>query len=330
VAVLALKWADEVIWSPDALFYQTRVEQIRGASEQEALDKVWNGPLAAGFRADDSQWARADQALADPRWIRESYDLYARRWTVPALAAAVYPIFGIDSLMAMNIFGTLVFAVALYLLLRLRFDPLASFIGVAAVLAWPDLRWAFLPLSDAWGLAMLTITFLIGVKTLDGRSWSWLAAWVAAILILSVSRELTPIPVLGAAAVAIVYRWRQPAILALTGILATLPAQLLFQGGKSLNWGFAYASAATGSRPTRAGDSCSTITGARSKRGPGRASTTSSPRIPFTWNRRGPSGRSPSRSSSGCSSCSPRAAQPPATRTCHSCAGRSSERSSSC
>jgi len=32
VAVLALKWADEVIWSPDALFYQTRVEQIRGAS----------------------------------------------------------------------------------------------------------------------------------------------------------------------------------------------------------------------------------------------------------------------------------------------------------
>ena len=40
---------------------------------------------------------------------------------------------------------------------------------------------------------------------------------------------------------AIVYRWRQPAILALAGILATLPAQLLFQGGKSLNWGFAYA-----------------------------------------------------------------------------------------
>ena len=114
---------------------------------------------------------------------------------MPALAAAVYPIFGIDSLMAMNIFGTLVFAVALYLLLRLRFDPLASFIGVAAVLAWPDLRWAFLPLSDAWGLAMLTVTFLIGVKTLDGWSWRWLAAWVAAILILSVSRELTPIPV---------------------------------------------------------------------------------------------------------------------------------------
>jgi hypothetical protein len=240
VAVLALKWADEVIWSPDALFYQTRVEQIRGASEKQALNKIWHGPLSAGFRADDAQRARADQALADPRWIPESYDLYARRWTVPVMAAAVYPIFGINSLMAVNIFGTLVFAVALFVLLRLRFEPLASFIGVAAVLAWPDLRWAFLPLSDAWGLAMLTVTFLIGVKALDGWSRGWLVAWIAAILVLSVTRELTPLPVLGAAAVAIVYRWKEPAVLALAGVLATLPAQFLFEG-KSLNWGFAYA-----------------------------------------------------------------------------------------
>jgi hypothetical protein len=240
VAVLALKWADEVIWSPDALFYQTRVEQIRGASEKEALHRVWKGPLSAGFRADDSQRATADQALADPRWIPQSYDLYARRWTVPVMAAAVYPIFGINSLMAVNIFGTLVFAIALFVLLRLRFEPLASFIGVAAVLAWPDLRWAFLPLSDAWGLAMLTVTFLIGVKALDGWSRGWLVAWIAAILVLSVTRELTPLPVFGAAAVAIVYRWKEPAMLALTGVLATLPAQFLFEG-KSLNWGFAYA-----------------------------------------------------------------------------------------
>jgi hypothetical protein len=249
VAVLALKWADEVIWSPDALFYQSRVEQIRGKSREEALHKVWDGPLAAGFRADDSLRARPDQALADPRWIPESYKLYARRWTVPVLAAAVYPIFGVDSLEAVNIFGTLVFAVALFLLLRQRFEPLASFIGVAAVLAWPDLRWAFLPLSDAWGLAMLTVTFLIGIKALDGWSRGWLAAWIAAILVLSVTRELTPIAVFAAGAVAIVYwlrertargQWREPAILAATGVLATLPAQFLFQG-KSLNWGFAYA-----------------------------------------------------------------------------------------
>jgi hypothetical protein len=135
VGVLAMKWADEVIWSPDALFYQSRVEQIRGASKDEALHKVWNGPLALGFRAHDGQRPRAQQALADPRWIPESYKLYARRWTVPLLAAAVYPIFGVNSLEAVNIIGTLVFAVALFLLLRLRFDPLASFVGVAAVLA---------------------------------------------------------------------------------------------------------------------------------------------------------------------------------------------------
>jgi hypothetical protein len=246
VTVLAIKWAGEVIWSPDALFYQSRVEQIRGASKDEALHKVWDGPLAAGFRADDSLRVRADQALADPRWIPESYKLYARRWTVPVLAAAVYPIFGVNSLEAVNIFGTLVFAVALFLLLRLRFDPLASFIGVAAVLAWPDLRWAFLPLSDAWGLAMLTVTFLIGIKALDSWSRGWLVAWIAAIVVLSVTRELTPIAVFAAGAVAVVYglrrlpEWRRPALLAVTGVLGTLPAQFLFQG-KSLNWGFAYA-----------------------------------------------------------------------------------------
>lgn len=239
VAVLALKWADEVIWSPDALFYQSRVQQIRGASKEQALHKVWDGPLSAGFRADDAQRAKVDQALADPRWIPESYKLYARRWTTPLLAAAVYPIFGVNSLEAVNIFGTLVFAVALFVLLRLRFDPLASFIGLAAVLAWPDLRWAFLPLSDAWGLAMVTVTFLIAIKALDGWSRGWLLAWVAAMFVLSVSRELTPIPVLGAAAVAIVYRWKEPAILAGTGILATLPAQLFFPG-QSLSWAFAY------------------------------------------------------------------------------------------
>jgi hypothetical protein len=246
VTVLAIKWADEVIWSPDALFYQSRVEQIRGASKDEALHKVWDGPLAAGFRADDSLRVRADQALADPQWIPVSYKLYARRWTVPLLAAAVYPIFGVNSLEAVNIFGTLVFAVALFLLLRLRFDPLASFIGTAAVLAWPDLRWAFLPLSDAWGLAMLTVTFLIGIKALDSWSRGWLVAWIASIVVLSVTRELTPIAVFAAGAVAVVYgirrlpEWRRPALLAVTGVLGTLPAQFLFQG-KSLNWGFAYA-----------------------------------------------------------------------------------------
>jgi hypothetical protein len=246
VTVLAIKWADEVIWSPDALFYQSRVEQIRGASKDEALHTVWDGPLAAGFRSDDSLRARPDQALADPRWIPESYKLYARRWTVPVLAAAVYPIFGVDSLEAVNIFGTLVFAVALFLLLRQRFDPLASFVGTAVVLAWPDLRWAFLPLSDAWGLAMLTVTFLIGIKALDGWSRGWLIAWIASIVVLSVTRELTPIAVFAAGAVAIAYGvrrlpdWRRPALLAGTGVLGTLPAQFLFQG-QSLNWGFAYA-----------------------------------------------------------------------------------------
>jgi hypothetical protein len=239
VAALSLKWADEVYWSPDGLFYQTRVEQIRGKSEADALHDVWNGPLAAAFRAEDSTRPPADQALADPDWISESYDLYARRWTAPVLAAAIYPIFGIDSLEAVSIVGVLVFAVALFFLLRLRFDAFSSLVGVAAVLAWPALRRAFLPLSDAWGLAMLTICFLIGIKALDRWSNAWLAAWAAGIFVLSLTRELTPIPVLGAATVAMLYRWREPAILAVTGVLATLPAHVLFHG-KSLSWGFAY------------------------------------------------------------------------------------------
>jgi hypothetical protein len=93
---------------------------------------------------------------------------------------------------------------------------------------------------------MLTVTFLIGIRALDGWSRGWLLAWIASILILSVTRELTPIAVFAAGAVAVVYlwrridQWRQAALLAGAGILATLPAQFLFQG-QSLNWGFAYA-----------------------------------------------------------------------------------------
>ncbi len=239
IAGLAIKWAPNAVWTSDALFYQARVLEIRGESKDDALREVWEGPLSASFRAADSRRPPGTRVLADPRWVPETARLTERRWTTPLLGAAVYPIFGVDSLEAVSVVGSLAFALLLYTLLRMRFSPLPCFAGVAACLAWPALRWAFLPLTDAWGLAIVTLTFVIAIRYLDSWSPGWVVAWVAAILVLSVTRELTLVPVMGAAAVALVHRSRQAALLAASGMVAAFPAQLLL--GTSLPWTLAYA-----------------------------------------------------------------------------------------
>ena len=38
-------------WKPDALFYQSQMEEVRGLGQAAALRKVFGGPLAAPRRA---------------------------------------------------------------------------------------------------------------------------------------------------------------------------------------------------------------------------------------------------------------------------------------
>jgi hypothetical protein len=238
IAVLAIKWAPNVVWTPDALFYQARVLEIRGASKEESLSEVWDGPLAAPLRAEYAQWPPGASPLDDPRWIPRTAENYERRSFVPLLAAAVYPVFGVNSLEAVTVVGSLAFALLLYALLRTRFSPLSALIGVVACLAWPALRWAFLPLTDGWGLAWVTLSLLAAVLFLDRGSYRWLVLWGIAILAMGFTRDVSPVPIVGAAAVLLAIRSRRAVYLTISGILAALPAPLIF--GASLRWTMAY------------------------------------------------------------------------------------------
>lgn len=230
VATLTVHWAPHTFWSPDALVYQTRVEQIRGASEEEALSRVWQGPLAEGFRSGDARRAPADRALADPDWIPYMYELFQRRLLVPLFAAALHPIASTESLEVVAIIGMFAFALLLYVLLRQRFSPLACAIAITLCLAWPPIFWAFMPLTESWGLALLCAALLAALVGIErGRKWLW--AWAAIMLVLSFTRDFTPVALAAVGVVALTLRNRRSIELVGTGVLAALPAPLISGGG---------------------------------------------------------------------------------------------------
>lgn len=224
--VLVVHWAPHSFWSPDALLYQTRVEQIRGASEEEAIAHVWEGPLAAGFRAGDAQRALEDQALADPDWIPYHYDLFGRRLLVPLFAALIDPIAGTDSLEVVAILGVFAFALLLYALVRQRFTPLACGIAVTVCLLWPPMRWAFMPLTESWALALICAALLAALFAVErGREWLWV--WGAAVLALGFTRDLTPVALGAAGLLMLTLRNRRSVELGVIGLLAALVAPLI-------------------------------------------------------------------------------------------------------
>ena len=240
VVVLTAHWAPRSFWSPDALFYEANVLEFRGAAEDEALEEVWTGPLSAPFRADDAARAPGEQLLADGQWVPYTSEFFERRALVPLLAALIEPVAGENSLEVVSIVGVFAFALLLYALLRTRFDPLPSWIGVTACLAWPPLRWAFMPLTEGWGLALMTLSLLAAVLYMDRRAGRWLVVWAIAILLLGFTRDFTPVPVLGAVALVVFRRSPQSWKLAGTAVLASLPAPLLLGGAlrEQLAYGF--------------------------------------------------------------------------------------------
>ena len=48
LAFLAVRPAfrDPVVWTPDALYYQARLLELRGASSDEALERTFESPLS--------------------------------------------------------------------------------------------------------------------------------------------------------------------------------------------------------------------------------------------------------------------------------------------
>ena len=228
-------WSAAPNWSnADSLYYQSMSYEIDGMSAQAARVRVFDSSLARAA-------IRAEPSVANAAWREFESRFSRRRWIAPVLAAALRPLAGVRALPDAAIIGYLVFGVCLGLLLALRFAVPAAVATVIVCLASGTVRdWCVRPMSDSWGLAVLTLCLVVAIVVLDHGGGRWLALWVAAMLLLSFARDLAPIPLVGLAGLA----WRDRArrrlalLMVITGVLATIPTYLAF--GESLRLTLAF------------------------------------------------------------------------------------------
>jgi hypothetical protein len=213
---------------PDGYFYRAQVLRIHGASEDAALQQVFQGRLTAADRRGEAHLLRYQRKLSNPEWVRDSAVFYERRRLVPLLAAPLEPWFGPSGLRVVSLAGYVVLAPLLYVLLRLWFPLRIAFLATGSTLLLAPLRdWSSSPLTDSWGLALATAALASGCLVLAGRT-RWLLAWFATILVLGFTRDLT-IVLTGAAVLAfLVERSGITAALAGSAFIAALPAPLLY------------------------------------------------------------------------------------------------------
>jgi hypothetical protein len=207
-------------WSPDGLFYQARVYEIRdGLSQQEALREAFQGPLAAPLRAIDPERSGSQQ------WVAYNARFYERRVAVPLAAAALEPLSGDRAILDISLAGYVAAVLAVFwLLLLLRFQLVVAAGVTLATIFLPALTFhSGFPLTDSWGLALEVAAFGTALLALR-RGWRWLIPWAAVIALLSITRDSMWIPVLAAAGLAVIQRTRITAALAATGFAAALPA----------------------------------------------------------------------------------------------------------
>ena len=204
-------------WTPDGLFYQARVYEMRdGLARPDALRRAFGGPLGADLRAVDPERS------GSPMWIAYNARFYERRIVVPFLASLVTPIAGDRALLDVSIAGFVAAVLAIFWLLLALGLRLPVAAGIAAVTAFvPALTdHAALPLTDTWGLALEAAAFALAVTALRRRDARWLAPWVAVLVLLAFTRDSALIPVLAACAVAVAQRTRIAAALAGSGLAA--------------------------------------------------------------------------------------------------------------
>jgi hypothetical protein len=213
---------DPVEWTPDGLYYQAKLLEYRGVPHDEAMDRAFEGPLSAELRARDPEHT------GNATWVDYNEPFYERRVAVPLAGAALYPLAGDRSLLLIALAGYVAAVLALFglLLLRFRVAVAAAIAGVTALLP-PLVDHSSYPLTDSWGLALEIGALGAALLTLD-RGRRWLALWIPIIAVLALTRDSTWIPILAALWCAVRLRSGRAAWLAGTGLLAALPALLLF------------------------------------------------------------------------------------------------------
>lgn len=232
VAVLATllmgsNWTASTFWEVDGLFYEAQKNEVEGQPREQALHSVFASDLATQSKEEEVGEPPRLRRTGNPEWVEYSARFYRRRWAVPVAAAAITPVFGDESLKIVTLLGFVASAVLLYLLLRLRFSMAISFGVAVACMLLPPLRHAATePSTDSWGLALL-IAGLICASLTIGRGRRWLIPWVAVVFVLSFTRDLTIVLIIGAAWLAIRLRTRDSVALLVGGVLASLPAPLV-------------------------------------------------------------------------------------------------------
>jgi hypothetical protein len=227
VALVAVSgsFSGPVRWSPDGLFYQARVHEVRdGLSQSDALQRAFQGPLGADLRAIDPERSGSRQ------WVAYNARFYERRLAVPYAAAALEPIAGERAILDVSLAGYVAAVLAVFWLLLVLRLPLAVAAGVSlATLLLPALtKHSGFPLTDSWGLALEAAAFATGLLALR-RGPKWLIPWAGAIALLSITRDSMWIPILAAGWLAVTQRSRITVALAATGLAAALPAVLAIQ-----------------------------------------------------------------------------------------------------
>ena len=211
---------DPVEWTPDALYYQARVLELRG--EDNTVDKVFEGPLAADLRRRDPGHT------GNKTWVDYNEPFYERRVAVPLAAAALYPVTEERSLLDLSLVGYIAAVLALFGLLLLRFRiTVAATVAAGAALLPPLTHHSSFPLTDSWGLALEIVALGAAILALE-RGLGWLPLWIGAIALLSFTRDSMWIPILAVGWCALRSRSRTPVTLFATGVAAALPALLLF------------------------------------------------------------------------------------------------------
>jgi hypothetical protein len=217
-----------VRWAPDSLFYMAQKLEVQGESRADALREVFASDGAAELKAKERDLPPALRRIDNPAWQTYSSRFYRRRWTVPVMAAALQPVAGQRSIEDPSLVGWALLAPLLYLLLRRRFAPGVSVVvSVFCTLLPPVFHVGPVPSTDLLALSLL-IAALLAAWQVRVAGPGWLPVWMVLVLVLSFTRDAGIVLIAAPGWLAVRERSRRSIALVATGVLASLPAPLLF------------------------------------------------------------------------------------------------------